>query len=616
MKGFGMKAHTRRRCSNRWWFPLSVAAVCATGADTTHIVPQEVRVRDLNGSVQFRLSPETEWDIADSKTRPRMGSNLRTLAHSTVELVFESGATVVVGANSALALANLLKNTRQGAVRTRLRIDRGHVWLEMPSYAEYKGWFDIATPTALVYVRNSVVKVVVESTTTHADVYRGSVKMRDTKTGGEVVVYPHQRGTVTAGEKPSAVDLATAGEATKQRGGEVRFDVEKPALKIAMLTVQSAVAEEQDLESVSHFIAGEMDKISDIKVMFLDDVEAMLRVEGMNALLDCRSDSCISRTGAVLGVDLVVIGDIGKLGSRFVCNLKMIDVLRDRTESRVTATVTDDVGLLIDELPDMVDRLVTPQFRKASTVRRPPSRSGREETEDSPGHVVVPRNMVYVSPGTFLMGSHDGRGDEDEWPPHTVSVDGFLMDEYEVSRIEFERVMGYNSSTFKGCPSCPADNVTWYEAEEFCRKQGKRLPTEAEWEYACRAGTRTAFSTGTSISSREANFNGSKPYGDAPRGPFRGRPTPVGTFEPNPWGLHDMHGNLWEWCADWYGKDYYKSSPSRNPRGPDEGEYRVVRGGAWISDGGSLRSANRIGYEPSVRMKIFGFRCAKDAAAK
>ncbi|MBD3421249.1 MAG: SUMF1/EgtB/PvdO family nonheme iron enzyme, partial [Chitinivibrionales bacterium] len=304
-----------------------------------------------------------------------------------------------------------------------------------------------------------------------------------------------------------------------------------------------------------------------------------------------------------------VLGDLGKLGSRYIFNLKLIDVMRDKTENRVSDIVSDDVGLFLDRIPQMVDNLITKDLRK--TKRKGGGTSG-DAGLDPPKGLAVPADMAYIPAGTFLMGYQNEQGDEDEWPQHAVKLDAFLIDKYEATKREFERVMNYSTSTQKGCATCPIDNVTWFEAKEYCDKTGKRLPTEAEWEYAARGGESTIFAYGNVLSSDQANFNGRKPFGGAPQGIYRKKIMPVGSFKPNDYGLYDMHGNLWEWCADWYGKEYYRESSYENPEGPSTGMYRVLRGGCWVSEGGCLRSANRIGYKPTVRLNIFGFRCVKD----
>lgn len=209
------------------------------------------------------------------------------------------------------------------------------------------------------------------------------------------------------------------------------------------------------------------------------------------------------------------------------------------------------------------------------------------------------------------MGSKSTEGEADESPPHTVQIHGLYMDKYEVTREEYEKVMGNNPSTAKGCSECPADNVSWYDAQEFCEKTGKRLPTEAEWEYACKGGTTTQFAFGNTLTSEQANFNGKFPYGGAPSGANRERAVPVGSYKPNACNLYDMHGNVAEWCLDWYDPAYYGNSEKSDPLGPKEGKLKVVRGGSWNQKAASLRSARRAGYNPTMRLSTIGFRCVK-----
>src|SRR5262249_479434 len=140
----------------------------------------------------------------------------------------------------------------------------------------------------------------------------------------------------------------------------------------------------------------------------------------------------------------------------------------------------------------------------------------------------------------------------------------------------------------------PVESVSWHGAMQFCQKLSERaeerragrvyqLPTEAEWEYACRGGARSLFFVGDFISSTQANFDGGFPYKDGARGPYLGRTTKVGSYQPNAYGLFDMHGNVCEWCADWYDEGYYKRSPRQNPQGPESGTLRVMRGGTWCN---------------------------------
>jgi formylglycine-generating enzyme required for sulfatase activity len=140
---------------------------------------------------------------------------------------------------------------------------------------------------------------------------------------------------------------------------------------------------------------------------------------------------------------------------------------------------------------------------------------------------------------------------------------------------------------------------------------GYRLPTEAEWEYACRAGTTTPFNTGNTITTAQANYNGNYPYSNNPAGVYLGRTTEVGSYAaPNAWGLYDMHGNVWEWCWDWYAAEYGTGAVT-DPTGAASGSVRVTRGGSWNSDGQYLRSAFRYTYSPRVRVRSLGFRLVR-----
>src|SRR5262249_17753345 len=188
-----------------------------------------------------------------------------------------------------------------------------------------------------------------------------------------------------------------------------------------------------------------------------------------------------------------------------------------------------------------------------------------------------------------------------------------------------EWVMGVNPSGFTdtagGGPSHPVENLNWEDAVEFCRRLSElpaereagrvyRLPTEAEWEDACRAGTTTAFHYGPGLASRQANMHGGQPY-FAPAGPNLERTTRVGSYRPNAFGLYDMHGNVWEWCADWYDERYFNRVPATDPVGPEEGTNRSQRGGCWGAYGECCRSAYRNSSDPpDRRLNCVGMRVA------
>ena len=236
--------------------------------------------------------------------------------------------------------------------------------------------------------------------------------------------------------------------------------------------------------------------------------------------------------------------------------------------------------------------------------------------------------MVRLPGGRFTMGD----AKEVDATPHEVVVNSFYIDKHLVTQAEHQRVMGKNPSRWKAGAN-PVEQVRWSDAVRYCNARsrlkglepcydlqtwecnfdanGYRLPTEAEWEYACRAGTKTAYSFANSPSKLKDYAWFKDNSGSKPR--------PVGQKRPNAWGLYDMHGNVWEWCNDYYEVDYYQQSPEENPKGPKTGETKVVRGGAWKFSADSCRSGYRYNEDPGYvdacfGYDIYGFRCVRNAA--
>lgn len=222
--------------------------------------------------------------------------------------------------------------------------------------------------------------------------------------------------------------------------------------------------------------------------------------------------------------------------------------------------------------------------------------------------------LAFIPAGEFQMGSPESDSDayDIEKPQHTVRITKpFCLGVTEVMQEQYERVMGSNPSKFKGA-QLPVEQVSWEDAVEFCRKLSElpaergagrvyRLPTEAEWEYACRAGSTTKWSFGDSESSL-ADYA----WYDSNAG---SKTNPVGQKKGNAWGLYDMHGNVWEWCSDWWKRDYTTTAVS-DPTGPATGSIRVYRGGGWLITARFCRSADRDGLQPLDRGYFLGFRVA------
>jgi len=224
-------------------------------------------------------------------------------------------------------------------------------------------------------------------------------------------------------------------------------------------------------------------------------------------------------------------------------------------------------------------------------------------------------DMVHLTGGSLLMGSNDG--EDDERPIHNVLVDEFLLCKYEVTQTQWLELMGtrpwLNLKYVSSDIQTPVVNIDWYDIRDFIRRLNKqynesfRLPTEAEWEYACRAETTSKFFHG----SLKMNLTQYAWFYDNTFKKDSMHAQAVGTKKPNKWGLYDMLGNVYEWCSDWYSRNYYNKSPVQNPKGPMYGSYKVVRGGDWARTDYFLRVSSRRYYSPHYKDVNVGFRLAK-----
>jgi formylglycine-generating enzyme required for sulfatase activity len=224
--------------------------------------------------------------------------------------------------------------------------------------------------------------------------------------------------------------------------------------------------------------------------------------------------------------------------------------------------------------------------------------------------------MVAIPGGEFMRGAPatEESSRDNERPQHRVKVPSFYMGRYTVTQAQYEALMGENPSVSKG-KDLPVENVSWTEAQDFCRRLTKRskgqysLPSEAQWEYACRAGTTTPFYFGGTIGTDVANYNGNYTYGDGIKGKYLCKTTPVGSFDvANDFGLSDMHGNLWEWCEDTWHNDYSNAPTDGTAWAERNLSDHVLRGGSWLNYPINCRSANRIRDVTVYQLFNFGFR--------
>ena len=250
----------------------------------------------------------------------------------------------------------------------------------------------------------------------------------------------------------------------------------------------------------------------------------------------------------------------------------------------------------------------------------PPIQAQKEKERPKEFTNSVGMKFVWIAPGIFLMGSPKEeklRADEFETQHKVTLTKGYFMGVYTVTQEQWKEVMGNNPSTFTGEKNLPVQSVSWDDCQEFIKKLREkdkkpyRLPTEAEWEYACRAGTKTPFHYGETISTDQANYAYVADFADqfdynSKKGVLRKKPVPVGSFPANAWGLYDMHGNVYQWCQDRFGE--YQQKDTVDPKGPNTSTYPVIRGGSWDSLPAVCRSAARASLPPDKRYSGIGVR--------
>jgi len=421
---------------------------------------------------------------------------------------------------------------------------------------------------------------------------------------------------------------------------------------------QKTTAAVMDLEAKEGVSAGVAASLSDyLRVQLIntqkfdivtrENMEEVLKEQKFQ-LSGCTSRECVVQVGQLLGVRRMFAGVITKIGATYVVTLKIIDVESGKigkAETEECAKCEEDALLVsMRNIANKIAGLPVQSGVVSQAVQPVPagiSGAVKEVTWEKDGSI-----MVLVPEGEFTMGSNES---DDEKPPHKVYIDAYYIDKYEVTNQQFKRFVdetGYKTDAEKGGGgwvydgkdwkqkfsaswkdpfgdgvgisnkmSHPVVQVSWNDAVAYAKWAGKRLPTEAEWEKAARGADGRKYPWGNEWNGKNCNFadrNTDFSWSDKNVDDGYKYLAPVGSYPAgaSPYGVMDMAGNVWEWCSDWYDKNYYKNSPSKNPQGPSAASARVIRGGSWLDVAVFCRSANRDRIYPGIGWIICGVRCA------
>ena len=380
--------------------------------------------------------------------------------------------------------------------------------------------------------------------------------------------------------------------------------------------------------SITKIINKKNDKIMDFYELIersqIDKIFEQFEIQNTG----CTDVACAVEFGKMLSVERIVIGSVSLVGSTYIIIARIVDVESGRAIYSVDRKQSGIIDNVIDLMPLVGHELLTGERLKAPIVT-PQTLTSTQPVNVSPivnqklvpteaKSVIVGIEMVSIPAGTFQMGDISGEGSYNERPVHDVTISSFEMSIYEITQVQYRAITASNPQYLNGSNNMPVNQISWYSAVEFCNKlsdkagfercyddgkdfskrecdfskNGFRLPTEAEWEYACRAGTTTKYNTGnTEYDLERAGWYVENSMGHS---------HPVGLKMPNAWGLYDMHGNVKEWCQDMYNFDYYSESPGHNPINK-EGNYRVMRGGSCRSSEKHYRAASRDSNSDSNR---------------
>lgn len=394
--------------------------------------------------------------------------------------------------------------------------------------------------------------------------------------------------------------------------------------KMAVMDLNANFGVKRSLaEAFSDRIRDEIRGLGDYEVPNRRGLQKLAKKRGLTDRLISDDNQCLIGFGRATATRYVIVGSISKSkpGSPLflTVNVRLLDTAGSGAGvvSRVSKKFDTEEELEKGAKP--IAALIMAKKGPTEVTSTLLPRIAKQDFKPKTITNTFGMKFVSIPAGTFMMGSppdEPGRGDDEELHRVTLSKP-FYIQTTEVTQGQWKNVMGNNPSSLRDCDGCSVELVSWEDAQKFIERLNQvegttkyRLPSEAEWEYASRAGTATPFHTGYCISTKQANYDGNKPISCCPSGENRKKTAKAGDLPPNPWGVYEMNGNVWEWCQDWKGN--YPAEHVTDPRGPSSGNARVLRGGSWLDDARNLRSARRFSYPPDYRDYDIGFRVVKD----
>ena len=409
---------------------------------------------------------------------------------------------------------------------------------------------------------------------------------------------------------------------------------------VAILNFESKSSEisKEQSEMLTNSFINAFQKRKRYKIMTRTQMKEILDEQTLQQSENCSDSGCAVEVGKILGVGKIIVGQVGKFEETFVIILHLVNVETSEEINTCERRFKGKMDQFFDVMPELANEITglfsvastftptplpkptpttspiqepitTPLSEVSQTLIPSPQSTQSQQTNSAQNNLTInlgnniSLEMVFIRGGGFIMGTNDG--EIDELPAHKVTVSDFWIGKYEVTQAQWQLTMGFNPSNWKG-DNLPVEKVTWYEAMNFCRKLTQKtgyqfsLPTEAQWEYACRAGSTGKYFFGE----REPELT-EYAWFTLNSG---GKTHPVGQKKPNPWGLYDMYGNVWEWCADWYHGNYYTAPTNGESWEVPKGGDKVYRGGWFNDQPWYCRSVDRFYISPDFKDFCSGFR--------